>query len=312
MPPSQVLARVQPETLEGRARAAYLGLALGDALGATVEFMTPAEIRQSHGVHERITGGGWLHLKPGQVTDDTTMTLALGEAILEAGADFSAAHASRAFDRWMAGRPVDIGHTVRRGILHYRHSGKAAMPYDEQAGGNGACMRVLPVVLATLGQDEAILRWACLAQAHVTHHQAQSDAATLCVACMLRQAMQGAPLGELYTRCVVPLIARHPAFAFQGRRQDNPSAYIVDTLRAVFQALFGNGDFRSTLIDVVNRGGDADTTGAIAGMIAGALYGESSLPDPWLRALDPCIRERCLSQAQALLHCPPLKAETCP
>ena len=64
------------------------GLAIGDALGATVEFLTPNEIRHQHGVHRDMTGGGWLRLKAGQVTDDTTMSLALGEAILAcAGVD---------------------------------------------------------------------------------------------------------------------------------------------------------------------------------------------------------------------------------
>ncbi|MFZ5579886.1 MAG: ADP-ribosyl-[dinitrogen reductase] hydrolase [Pseudomonadota bacterium] len=299
--------KAQPETLESRARAAYLGLALGDALGATVEFMTPAEIRHKHGMHDRIIGGGWLRLKPGHVTDDTTMALALGEAMLESGSDFSALHAARAFDRWMAGKPVDIGNTVRHGILRFRRTGETAMPYDEQAGGNGACMRVLPVALASVGEDDALLERACLAQAHVTHHQDQSDAATLCVARMVRDAVLGADIGDLHHHCVAPLIAAHPAFAFRGRRQENPSGYIVDTLRAVLQALFEHDGFEPTLVDVVNRGGDADTTGAIAGMIAGALYGEASLPERWLRALDPAVRACCIVQAEALLRCPPMR-----
>jgi hypothetical protein len=79
-----------------RAEAAYLGLALGDALGATVEFMTPREIAHHFGVHREIVGGGWLKLRPGQVTDDTGMSLALGEAIL--------ANGGRSF-RWPARGP---------------------------------------------------------------------------------------------------------------------------------------------------------------------------------------------------------------
>ena len=65
--------------LESRAVAAYVSLAIGDALGATVEFMTPREIAAQYGSHDRIRGGGWLKLRPGQVTDDTTMALALGQ-----------------------------------------------------------------------------------------------------------------------------------------------------------------------------------------------------------------------------------------
>ena len=68
-----------------RARAAFLGLALGDALGATTEFMTPGEIRNQYKVHRNIIGGGWLHLKPGRVTDDTEMSLCVGRAIVDRG-----------------------------------------------------------------------------------------------------------------------------------------------------------------------------------------------------------------------------------
>ena len=104
------LAFMQP-----RAVAAYLGLAIGDALGATVEFMTPREIRALFGTHDEICGGGWLRLKPGQVTDDTTMSLALGQSILSAGG-IDALNVAQAFDAWMRAKPVDIGNTVRRGI----------------------------------------------------------------------------------------------------------------------------------------------------------------------------------------------------
>jgi ADP-ribosyl-[dinitrogen reductase] hydrolase len=64
------------------ALGAYLGLAIGDALGATVEFMRPREIAAQYGVHREMQGGGWLKLARGQVTDDTTMSLALGDALL--------------------------------------------------------------------------------------------------------------------------------------------------------------------------------------------------------------------------------------
>jgi ADP-ribosyl-[dinitrogen reductase] hydrolase len=89
-----------------RAEAAYLGLALGDALGATVEFMTPREIAHHYGVHREIVGGGWLKLKAGQVTDDTGMSLALGEAIL--------AHAAVVSSRWPAPTPSMPGCAASR------------------------------------------------------------------------------------------------------------------------------------------------------------------------------------------------------
>ncbi|MDZ4254488.1 MAG: ADP-ribosylglycohydrolase family protein, partial [Sulfuritalea sp.] len=157
-------------TVAARAEAAYLGLALGDALGATVEFMTPREIAHHHGVHREIVGGGWLRLRPGQVTDDTGMALALGEAILADGGRVEPLACARAFDAWMRGKPVDIGNTVRRNLIHFRNSGEPVAPPSAHDAGNGAAMRVLPVALATYGRPQAEVRAACRAQAHVTHH----------------------------------------------------------------------------------------------------------------------------------------------
>lgn len=291
--------------IESRAVAAYLGLALGDALGATVEFMTPREIAHQHGVHDQVRGGGWLRLKRGQVTDDTTMALALGDAILQHGPRAPLAVA-QAFDRWMRAKPVDIGNTVRRGILHWRATGVPEVPPGDQDAGNGACMRCLPVALATLGELPAAVRSASRAQAHVTHHNALSDAATECVIGLVQGALLGVGLPALLTAVVEPLLDAHPQFAFRGRRIGNPGAYVVETLAAVLQALCASDSFESCLIDVVNRGGDADTTGAIAGMIAGALYGRGALPQNWLRDLDPVVARACEQQAKALLRLAPL------
>lgn len=299
---SACLAHHSPAVRE-RAVAAYLGLALGDALGATVEFMTPREIVVVHGVHDRIRGGGWLKLKPGEVTDDTTMSLALGRAILAEGR-VDALAAARAFDDWMRAKPVDIGNTVRRGILSFRRTGYAAVPACDQDAGNGAAMRILPVALATLAQDEAAVGAACRAQAHVTHHNSLSDAACACLALMVRDALGGADRDALWQRRVLPLIDAFPQFAFHGRRRENPSGYVVETLQAVFQAVQATHGFRDCLVDVVNRGGDADTTGAIAGMLAGTLYGLEALPTDWLHALQPAVEQACRSQAADLLELP--------
>jgi ADP-ribosyl-[dinitrogen reductase] hydrolase len=285
-----------------RAVAAYLGLAIGDALGATVEFMTPREIAAQYTVHDTLRGGGWLRLKPGQVTDDTTMALALGGAILQSG-QVEALAAARAFDDWMRARPVDIGNTVRRGLMHFRVTGIPETAPSEHDAGNGAAMRVLPVALATLGQSETQVRAACRAQAHVTHHNALSDAATECLALMVQDALHGTDREALLRQRVIPLIEQHPEFEFRNvTLRSNPSGYVVETIQAVFQVFFSTTGFRECLVDVVNRGGDADTTGAIAGMLAGALYGETALPKVWLTALDPHTRQACEAQARALVR----------
>ena len=289
--------------LEGRAVAAYLGLAIGDALGATVEFLTPKEIRHSYGTHNEILGGGWLHLRPGQVTDDTTMSLALGAAILADGGRVDALAAARAFDGWMRAKPVDIGNTVRRNLMAFRKTGDPVAPPSEHDAGNGAAMRILPVALACIDRGEDATRAALRAQGHVTHHNELSDAACETLAFMVQDFLAGRAAVEVLHERAHRLARVFPAFAFRGRRQENPSGFVVDTVQAVFQALFDTDSFEDCLVEVVNRGGDADTTGAIAGMLAGARYGMEAIPRRWLRDLDPAVRNACVDQARNLVAC---------
>ena len=288
-----------------RAEAAYLGLALGDALGATVEFMTPREIAGRHGVHRDIVGGGWLRLRPGQVTDDTTMALALGQAILDHSGRVDAKACAQAFDAWMRGKPCDIGNTVRRNLMHFRTSGSPLAPPSEHDAGNGAAMRLLPAALVTLGASETDVLAAVHAQARVTHNNPLSDGACEFLALAVQDALSGGSLRDVYRRRIQPFLAAHPIYAWRGRRNDNPSGYVVETMRTVLQSLLTTGDFEECLVDVVNHGGDADTTGAIAGMLAGALYGLEALPARWLRVLDADIRQRIAAQAQALIALSP-------
>ena len=281
-----------------RGIAAYLGLAIGDALGATVEFMTPAEIRHEYGTHKNMIGGGWLKLKPGEITDDTEMSLTLGNAILSAG-KVEPVSVAEAFSNWMRSKPKDIGNTVRRGIVQYRRTGQTTMPESEHDAGNGACMRCLPVALVTLHSSWTDVQTASRLQAHTTHNNLVSDAGTECIIQMVQAAILGEPRAELELRAH-ELVQRYPVFEYHQRRRDNPSGYIVDTLQAVFQSLFSTDNFEAALVDVVNRGGDADTTGAILGMVAGALYGIDHIPTRWLERLDPNIRAQCTQQARAL------------
>ncbi len=283
-----------------RGMAAYLGLAVGDALGATVEFLTPNEIRHQIGLHCEITGGGWLRLKAGKVTDDTTMSLALGESIIARG-HVDAMAAAEAFDAWMRAKPVDIGNTVRRNLITFRKTGNPEATASEHDAGNGAAMRVLPVALACYGQPEKTTNFANRAQAHVTHHNALSDAACETLILMVQDFLAGRDPIEVERERAGKLVSDFPVFAYDKRRRENPSGFVVDTMQAVFQAFFATDTFEDCLIDVVNRGGDADTTGAIAGMLAGARYGMESIPNRWLKVIDEKISTLCSDQARSLL-----------
>jgi ADP-ribosyl-[dinitrogen reductase] hydrolase len=268
--------------LYDRALASYLGLAVGDALGATVEFMQPREIAFKYGVHKNIIGGGWLKLKAGSVTDDTEMSLALGRALLASGG-WNASAVADAFVEWLKSRPVDIGNTCRRGIQRYMQDGSLSGPPNEGDAGNGAAMRNLPLVLLTLNNEQAFVEHT-LAQCHFTHHHPLSDAATLTLGRLLRVLLNGGKLKEC-REVVNQLLHDFPIFQFSPYPR-HASAYIVDTLQTVLYHLFSTDSFESLLINTVNCGEDADTTGAIAGMLGGALYGLNEIPERWLEKLE--------------------------
>lgn len=286
-----------PPSRESRALGAYLGFAVGDALGATVEFMTPAEIGMKYGLHCRIIGGGWLDLEPGQVTDDTEMSIAVGRAILATkGWDVNAV--CEAFVTWLRGVPPDVGDTCRRGIRRFIVDGTTTKPFGEGDAGNGACMRILPVALATLGDPEAFEAWT-LEQCHITHNHPLSDAASLAFGRMVQVLIDGGRVIDVREQAR-NLVAAHPPFRFD-RYNSHCSAYIVDTVRTVLHYYFLTDSFRNCVVETVNIGGDADTAGALAGMLAGATYGVEAIPDAWLKRLDKAVAAEIHEQTAALL-----------
>jgi ADP-ribosyl-[dinitrogen reductase] hydrolase len=272
---------------------------VGDALGATTEFLTPREIKEKYGVHENIIGGGWLRLKAGQVTDDTEMSLALGNSILvHHGVEAEAV--AKAFSEWMRKKPIDIGNTVRRGIVHYRHSGEVSVAVNEFDAGNGACMRSLPVALFYCNAPDNERIQASRRQSHTTHNNPMADAGTEAIVDMVVAALKGSHKSRL-EEMAASLVSRFPLYRYDRRQIENPSGYIVETLQAVFQTFFSKQSFEEILVDVVNRGGDSDTTGAIAGMLAGAYYGVNEIPVNWRDCLDVDVLRECRDQALKLL-----------
>ena len=283
-----------------RALGAYLGLALGDALGATVEFMTVGEIERQYGVHRRILGGGWLRLKPGQVTDDTTLSLALGDALCgpAPGAAHDLVAVADAFVAWWRGRPVDCGNTCRRGIRRYLLDGSLSGPLQDGDAGNGAAMRVLPAALATLGDPDGFAALA-LGQARITHHHPLSDSATLELGALAQALVLGERSAAIETR-IADWTDRMPAFRF-APYPGRASAYVVDTVQTVLHAYTRHAGFEEAVVAAVNCGDDADTTGAIVGMLAGARGGVHALPPAWLQRLQPDVRQAVSDQASALV-----------
>jgi ADP-ribosyl-[dinitrogen reductase] hydrolase len=290
------------DAVRERGRAAFLGLAVGDALGAPLEFMTAGEIRAEHGVVRDMIGGGWLRLAPGRVTDDTEMSVALARAIVARGA-FDLRAAAEGLAAWMRGHPVDVGNTIRRNLRAFIVSGQLEAPPGAWDAGNGAAMRMVPVALATLG-DGALLERCAVAQARLTHHHPLSDAACVTLGRMLQAAVLGLSPRRLRAHADA-LVAVHPTFRFEPWR-GLASGYVVDTVQTVFHHLFTAPDAEACLVGVVNAGGDADTTGAIAGALAAAHHGPEALPARWVAALHPALAAELGALADALVDLSPL------
>ena len=234
------------------------------------------------------------------------MSLHLGRAILS-GPEWEARRAAEEFAVWLKSVPVDVGDTTRRGIRRFIMHGTLEEPESEYHAGNGAAMRNLPVALATLGDDAAFERWS-VEQSHVTHCNQLSDSAVIALGRMVRRLVLGG--GILAAREEAnALIAKHRQFKFEPYRGLS-TAFVVDTVQTVFHYYFQTDSVESCVVETVNQGGDADTTGAIAGMLAGATYGVESIPPRWLRKLDRKVYDEICQQTDALLARAPLFRET--
>jgi ADP-ribosyl-[dinitrogen reductase] hydrolase len=284
-----------------RARACMLGLAIGDALGATVEFMTPSEIQSQYGRHRKLIGGGWLHLRPGQVTDDTEMSLCIARSIVERG--FSPEDIALRFVTWYRSRPPDIGNTCRRGIARFIAQGTVHGPLNEGDAGNGAVMRMAPIAVSALADAET-LEARAIGQAHITHHHPLSDAACILAGRLIQLALVGHGMDRLQ-RQADEAVQTTPKFRYAPYR-GLATGYVVDTLQTVLHFLFTTHSFEDCLVATVNQGGDADTTGAIVGAIAGAYYGIDAIPRHWLRKLDPTVCDELDALAGRLVDTSPL------
>jgi ADP-ribosyl-[dinitrogen reductase] hydrolase len=284
-----------------RAIAALLGVAVGDALGATLEFLTPAEIRAQYGVLREVRGGGWLRLKKGEVTDDTEMSLCIARSLAEVG--WAPRDIAQRFADWLKSRPRDVGGTCRRGIRRFINDGTLSGPPCDADAGNGAAMRMAPIALASIGDEALLAAWAC-EQAHLTHVHPLSDAACLLVGKLLQFACLGRSKLQL-RRLVDSTLEQWPVFQFASKDR-TCSAYVVDTMRTVLHHLFSTRNFEDCLVSTVNDGGDSDTAGAIVGAIAGAYYGLDAIPPRWIESLEPRLVTEIRMLAVTLVERSPL------
>jgi ADP-ribosyl-[dinitrogen reductase] hydrolase len=287
---------------EDRLTGALVGLAVGDALGTTLEFTRPGTFTSI----TDIVGGGPFTLKPGQWTDDTSMALCLADSLIELG-DFDPRDQMDRYVRWhrdgyrsSTGRCFDIGNTVRQALTRYLETDNPmAGSTDPFSAGNGSLMRLAPVAIHFAADPTLAL--ARVAESSRTTHGAP-DAVDACryFAALLLGAFRGLSKDELLDPAFGerngfwrdhPLAPNVAAVAAGHWRRENPpdikggSGYVIDTLTAALWAFHHSHDFRHGALVAVNLGGDADTTGAVYGQLAGAHYGVSGISEEWRAVL---------------------------
>lgn len=279
-------------SLVDRYRGCLLGLAVGDALGGPVEFMTAGAIRGTHGRLREMIGGGWLHLAPGEVTDDTQLTLVIARSIARLGR-VDPADIAAGFVDWYRGRPKDVGNTTAASIRHlidgasWREAGRMTHGGDGGLGaGNGSLMRTAPLALACR-RDPASLDRAGREVSAITH--ASPLATESCVAFdrALVAVLEGVSDPLVAAAAVEHDEVRAVVSAIPGleRPDVRSGGFVLETLQAALWSFARHDDFEETVVEAVNLGGDTDTTGAVAGALAGARYGVDAIPRRWLAVL---------------------------
>lgn len=292
-----------------RALGSLVGLAIGDALGTTFESgpRSPCDIPLA------MVGAGPHHLAPGQWTDDTAMALCLADSLIATKGRVNHRDLMSRFARWMTdghnsctGTVFDVGWTTRGSISEFLETGDPITgPTGRDGAGNGGIMRLSPAVIANLGDADRAAR-AAVEQSRTTHGAPQ------CIegADLLARQLHGlitrpddAPPHEVSTDGayrdpeIIQLITsqRHPA----PRDAIRSTGYVVHTLEAAMWSFATTSSFEEALTKAINLGGDTDTVGAVAGQIAGAAYGLSSIPPAWLERL--AWRDDIVARGRALM-----------
>lgn len=285
------------------ARGALYGVAVADALGATLEFMSAAEIARRYGTLREIVGGGWLALRPGQVTDDTEMTLAVAEGIAEQP-DAPVEAVGRRFIEWLDTQPRDVGRTCAVALNYARRRGwadAARFAHDDLGGrsaGNGSLMRSAYPGLWYADRAQALR--VAVELSRMTHYDPlASEACKLYTAAIWDMARGGVPARQALKAAFGG--TRYQA-ALAGQARLDPTGFVVDTLNCALDAVACTSSLEDAIVRAVNLGGDADTVGAVAGGLAGAMYGYDSIPTRWREALDVRTRARLDAAAERAVN----------
>ncbi len=281
--------------LRDRITGALYGVAIGDALGAPLEFMSRNQIEKTHGRVTEMIGGGWLNVKPGEVTDDTQMTLAVAEGII-ANPENPIQEIGARFIEWAKSGPKDIGGTCSRSIYEAAARSQQKAPDEEKwfeaskhtsevnggrSGGNGALMRTVYPGLYYKGLLMAVETAGSIAQ--ITHWDKESTNTCSLYTEMIHLITKAINDEEAWQFAEKTL--QGSQYKLKPRKGVGPTGYVVDSFKCALHSLAVTKTFEDAIVEAANLGGDADTIAAITGGLAGAIYGYNEIPQRWIQAL---------------------------
>ncbi|MDX6532554.1 MAG: ADP-ribosyl-[dinitrogen reductase] hydrolase [Gaiellales bacterium] len=286
----RLLTRRDDDRVFDRARGVMLGLAVGDALGAALEWSHPEQIERRFGgpLRDMVASPVW---ELGEWTDDTAMAIELAESLGDRG-DYDEDDLLARYLVWARSGPKDIGITVSKALARARtpdDARAAAARWHEASGGksagNGALMRTAPIAIRYRRNAGELMR-VSLAEAGLTHHDPLAGDACVLFNRTLAAHLNGSKPKPL------PTIAGQAAMEAPHMSKDEllelvqrQIGFVLTTLRVAFWACSSAESFEDAVVAAANLGGDADTNAAVTGALAGAQFGAEAIPMRWLEPL---------------------------
>lgn len=258
-----------------------LGGHCGDSLGATLEFKDEDPEMN----HRHIIGGGVFNWKAGDATDDTDLTIVVLQSIQNG--EFSEELCKQGLIDWLMTNPVDVGSTTMSNITNLSKGRKPII--SEEGQGNGSIMRVAP--LSLLNKNFMEINEIVNKQCSLTHPHPNCVLVDQIYVQLLKMALLDHSKEDIFNKALV-LSKHHIILHNKIKRIPNmtweevsTSGYSLDSLTCSLWALYHFDNFEESLIQIVNKGDDADTSGAITGSLCGAWYGFDNIPKRWINKL---------------------------
>jgi ADP-ribosyl-[dinitrogen reductase] hydrolase len=284
--------------IKNKSRGMLVGLAVGDALGAPVEFGCT-----SKSITEMIDTVKDFHdtnIPKGVWTDDTSMALCLADSLLECNG-YDSWDVMDKYAKWESSgyrcyfdMGFGVGSQTDNAITHYINS-DVIIHKEEKRGymaGNGSIMRLTPVVIAA-NKTQAIKDVIRLAQisARETHYSVEAEAGAEIFAAMLYGALRLkdkekiVDVSSFSTGATYDFIFEQVTKKWNRELLLDLGGYVVDALKIAVWAFLNFDNFEIGVLEVIKLGGDTDTNAAIYGQLAGAYYGYNAIPKRWKKDL---------------------------